>query len=146
MTRKSIRIALAGGVSLLLALGGTTGTAHATPGSGVTATTLAQYSAGGRDYILREITVAPGGSTGWHYHEGTLYGWVANGTLTHNAADCSVDGIYDAGDFIVEPSGADNVHIGRNLGTTPLVLEVLYVLPDGAPPANDAPDPGCSIR
>src|SRR5438552_7155430 len=30
-------------------------------------------------------------------------------------------------------SDLDQVHIGRNLGTTPLVLEVLYVLPAGSP-------------
>ncbi|MGP3972123.1 cupin domain-containing protein [Streptomyces sp. 6N223] len=140
-----MRAALAAGLGLLLALGGGAGSAQATPGSGVTATTLAEWSAGGKDYVLREITVAPGGSTGWHYHDGTLYGWVASGTLTHNAADCSVDGVYDAGELVVEPAGAGNVHLGRNLGSAPVVLEVLYVLPDGAPLGNDAPDPGCGF-
>jgi hypothetical protein len=54
-----------------------------------------------------------------------------------------VDGVYNAGDTIVEPAGADHVHIGRNLGQTPVILEVLYVDPVNKPPAEDAPNPGC---
>lgn len=40
-------------------------------------------------------------------------------------SECSIDGIYQAGDSIAEPSGADHVQIGRNLGSTPLVMQVL---------------------
>lgn len=47
------------------------------------------------------------------------------GTPTHNVADRSLD--------------------GRYLGTTPMVLDVLYVLPVGSPLAEDAPDPGCGF-
>jgi len=130
--------------AVLLAAGG--GVATATPASGVTARILWQFTAAGKDYVLREITVAPGGSTGWHFHDGTLYGAVRAGTLTHNASDCSIDGIYHTGDAITEPSGADHVHIGRNLGTAPLVLDVLYVLPAGSPLAQDAPNPGCAFQ
>jgi quercetin dioxygenase-like cupin family protein len=117
------------------------GTASATPGSGVTGTILAQKTIGHTDYTLREITVQPGGYTGWHFHDGTLYAYVKAGTLTHNLADCSIDGIFGAGRAFTEQP--DQVHIGRNLGTTPLVLEVLYVLPAGSPLSEDAPDPGC---
>jgi quercetin dioxygenase-like cupin family protein len=117
------------------------GTASATPGSGVTGTILARKTIGHTDYTLREITVQPGGYTGWHFHDGTLYAYVKAGTLTHNLADCSIDGIFGAGRAFTEQP--DQVHIGRNLGTTPLVLEVLYVLPAGSPLSEDAPDPGC---
>lgn len=147
MVRRGRRAVLAGAAGVLVAftgLGG--GTAQATPGSGVTGTILAEWTVGGTDYVLREITVEPGGTTGWHYHDGTLYGVIARGTLTHHAADgCVLDGVYEAGDTIVEAPGTGNVHVGRNLGTEPLVLEVLYVLPAGAPLANDAPDPGCGF-
>jgi hypothetical protein len=40
------------------------------------------------------------------------------------------------------------VHIGRNLGDVPVVLDVLYVLhvlPHGAPLSEDAADPGCDF-
>jgi quercetin dioxygenase-like cupin family protein len=117
--------------------------AGATTGDGVQAKVLWQTSAEGIDYVLREIMIAPGGSTGWHWHDGRLYGVIRQGTLTHNMADCSIDGIYQAGDSITGPGGADHVHIGRNLGTTPLVIQVLYVDPAGSPLSEDEPDPGC---
>ncbi|MGP4111068.1 cupin domain-containing protein [Streptomyces sp. 4N509B] len=145
MARNGTRAALGAGLSVLLALGGGLGTARATPPSGMTGTTLARWSADGRDYHLREVTLQPGGSTGWHYHDGMIHGLVAAGTLTHHGPDCAVDGVYGTGELIEEPSGADYVHLGRNLGTEPLVLRVLYVLPAGAPLSNDAPDPGCGI-
>ena len=36
------------------------------------------------DLIVRQITIAPGGSTGWHYHSGTLLGIVQKGTLNRS--------------------------------------------------------------
>jgi quercetin dioxygenase-like cupin family protein len=120
-------------------------TASATAADGVSSTALWQRTEDGADYVFREITIAPGGSTGWHWHDGRLYGVVKAGTLTHNMADCSVDGIYPAGAGIFEPSGADHVHIGRNLGDTPLVLQVLYILPAGSALSEDAADPGCGF-
>ncbi|NUT48739.1 MAG: cupin [Saccharothrix sp.] len=121
------------------------GTAAATPGSGATGTILVQRTIDGTDYTLREVTIQPGGYTGWHYHDGPLHAYVKSGTLTHNKSDCSLDGIYQQGQVFSEAYGPDNVHIGRNLGTTPLVLEVLYVLPAGSPLSEDAPDPGCGF-
>jgi quercetin dioxygenase-like cupin family protein len=117
--------------------------AEATPGSGVTGTIIAQRTVGDTDYTLREIVIQPGGYTGWHYHDGTLYAYVKAGTLTHNSSDCSLDGRHRRGAAFVEKGGRGNVHIGRNLGSTPLVLEVLYVLPHGSPLSEDAPNPGC---
>ncbi|MEV4349321.1 cupin domain-containing protein [Actinoplanes sp. NPDC049596] len=125
-----------------------TGTAaQATPpGSGVTGTIEWQKTIGHRDYIYREITIPPHQSTGWHYHPGTLYGQVKQGTLSHFDATCQSDGVYRQGSYIVEPSGADHVHIGVNRGNTPVVLDVLYVLPAGAPLSEDAPNPGCDFQ
>jgi len=116
--------------------------AEATPPSGVSARLIAQTTIGTTEYTLREITIAPGGSTGWHYHDGPVLAWMKSGTLTHMDADCSVM-TYRTAQTIVEPSGADHVHIGRNNTSVPLVLDALYVLPVGAPFAEDAPDPGC---
>lgn len=64
--------------------------AAATPNYGVDAVTLSQTTVDGRAYLLREITIAPGGSTGWHWHAGTVFGVVRQGTLTHQRADCSL--------------------------------------------------------
>jgi quercetin dioxygenase-like cupin family protein len=120
-------------------------TASATAAEDVSATVLWQRTVDSTDYVFREITIAPGGSTGWHWHTGRLYGVIKAGTLTHNMADCSVDGDYRAGAGIFEPSGADHVHIGRNLGDTPLVLQVLYILPAGSALSEDAANPGCGF-
>ena len=143
--RNALRTALVGSVAAgtLLACG----TAHATPaGPGVTARVISQTTVGGTDYVVREITVPPGQSTGWHYHDGPLYGLVRQGTLTHYDSSCAQDGEYRTGGVIREPAGADHVHIGVNEGDKALVLDVLYVLPHGAPLSVDAPNPGCSFE
>jgi quercetin dioxygenase-like cupin family protein len=140
----SVVLTLSGVVSLTLS----TGTpAQATPpGSGVTGTTTWQATVGDTDYILREIAIPPGQATGWHYHDGELYGSVKRGTLSHFDATCTSDGVYPRGSTIHEPSGPDHVHIGVNKGTVPVVLEVLYVLPTGSPFAEDAANPGCDFQ
>ncbi|MFD9287571.1 cupin domain-containing protein [Streptomyces sp. NPDC060030] len=122
--------------------------AHATPGGpGVTAKLLAPTTTvGGKDYTLREITIPPGQGTGWHFHDGTLYGRVVQGTLSHFDASCGSDGVYSKGDFLTEPGGSEHVHIGQNRGTTDVVLQVLYVLPHGAPFSQDASNPGCDFE
>ena len=117
----------------------------ATPGSGVSSQQVTQSSLDNREFIIRDITIGPGGSTGWHWHDGTLTGAVKQGTLTHYAANCAVDGVYNAGDAVTEPAGAEHVHVGRNLGTAPVILEVLYINPTGKPLAHDAANPGCSF-
>jgi mannose-6-phosphate isomerase-like protein (cupin superfamily) len=119
--------------------------AIATGSAGVEAVTISQSTVDGVDYITREITIAPGGSTGWHYHDGRVYGVVREGTLTHDAANCSADGVYPPDAPIVEASGPGNVHIGRNLGPVPLKMWVLYIQPAGTALAVDAADPGCGF-
>src|SRR5918996_6538535 len=130
--------------SLVLAAGVTaaasvtlSGTAAATPPRDTDGTVIWQMTDAGTDYVFREITIAPGGSTGWHSHAGQLFGVVKEGILVHNRADCTMDGFYVAGQSIAEKGGPDYVHIGRNGGPGPLVLQVLYVNPAGAPLAND---------
>ncbi|MFD4638037.1 cupin [Lentzea sp. NPDC058436] len=120
--------------------------AGATPGSGVSAVTIFDHVVGDTQYVLKEITIAPGGSTGWHYHPGPVKGVVTKGVLTHHESDCSVDGVYRPGQFINEESGTGYVHIGRNLASTPLVLSVLYRNPVGGPLAVSTPNPGCSFE
>jgi mannose-6-phosphate isomerase-like protein (cupin superfamily) len=131
--------AIAGAVTLSQAV------ASATSSVSVEAKTISQATVDGVDYITREITIAPGGSTGWHYHDGQVFGVIREGTLTHDAANCTLDGIYPPGAPITEASGPGNVHIGRNLGPVPLVLWVVYIQPAGTPLAVDAPDPGCGF-
>lgn len=139
-TRGALATVAAAGMALVLAV------AEATPSSGVTGKILAQTTVGGTNYILREINLLPGATTGWHFHDGTLYAYVEQGTLTHSDSTCVTDGVYKSGAAFTEPSGEHHVHLGRNLGTKNVVLEVLYVLPTGSPLSEDAPNPGCSFE
>ncbi|WP_112273099.1 cupin domain-containing protein [Lentzea terrae] len=120
------------------------GVASATPSRGVTAREIAKWSVGDRDYVVREITVAPGGSTGWHHHDGTLYAVVKKGVLTRTMSDCTTNFVHHRGDALIEEP--HHVHIGRNLGTEPMVLQVVYVNPAGTPLSRDEPNPGCSFE
>jgi quercetin dioxygenase-like cupin family protein len=117
-------------------------TAFATAPVGTDAVTISQATVDGVDYITREITIQPGGSTGWHFHDGRVFGVVKEGTLTRTMADCSVV-VSPAGSAVTEESGPNHVHIGRNLGPEPLKLWVDYIEPAGAPLSVDVPDPGC---
>jgi hypothetical protein len=48
---------------------------------------------------------------------------------------------YPAGSAVAEASGADHIHLGRNLGDEELVLWVSY----GTAPAMNVRDPGCGF-
>ena len=56
--------------------------AAVTPSENDDAVIVSQATVDGVDYITREITIQPGGSTGWHYHDGRVFGVVREGTLT----------------------------------------------------------------
>ncbi len=120
--------------------------AAATPATGVSAEVLAESTVEGVHYVTRELTIAPGGSTGWHWHPGQVYGVIRQGTLTHYGSDCAVDGVYATGNPITERSGPGYVHLGRNLGFEPLVMWVGYIEPAGEPLANEVPNPDCPFE
>ncbi|ANW22580.1 hypothetical protein [Streptomyces clavuligerus] len=133
--------------AVLVGLSLPAGAAHATPaGPGVTGKVLARTTLGDTDYILREVTIPPGQTTGWHYHNGPVRGYVARGTLHHYDATCASDGVYTEGDPLREAAGPGYVHLGRNPGATDLVLRAVYALPHGAPFSQDAPNPGCDFE
>ncbi|MFF4120025.1 cupin domain-containing protein [Streptomyces sp. NPDC001714] len=143
--RTTLRTAMAGAVAAGTLL--TCGTAYATPaGPGVTGRVISQTTVGDTDYVLREITVPPGQTTGWHYHDGPVYGYVQKGTLSHFHSDCKEDGVYQRGGTVYESGGPGDVHLGANLGDTDLVLDVLYVLPHGSPYSESVPNPGCDFE
>lgn len=133
-------------------LGLTPAVAGATPPSGVTAETLAHESfplvpgsveLEGTDITARKITIAPGGTTGWHYHDGPVYAYVESGVLTRTLHDCS-QVTTPAGEIIAEDVDGNHVHEGTNVGAVPVVLYALYIEPPGKPFAEDAPAPPCA--
>ena len=126
--------------------------ALATPPSGLTNTPLARgtdVSNGtiplqvGTDIAMAQITVDPGGSTGWHSHPGGAIVVVKQGSLTvyspvgHKCRTTT----YSAGQaFIERPGEVDNV---LNTGTIPYILFVTFPrVPQGASPRTDQPNPG----
>jgi quercetin dioxygenase-like cupin family protein len=89
------------------------------------------------------VTIAPGGTTGWHMHPGPHLIVVAQGALTYYRGDDSTcTGIqYPAGTTVFDPGFT--VHLVRNNGTVPVVNYVTQLLSaDMLPFRMDVPAPG----
>ena len=84
-------------------------------------------------------TIQPGGYNGWHSHPGLGVVVVTAGTLTLFDTNC-MPMVQPAGTAFIEQ--AENVHIARNLGTVPAQFIATFIIPRGAAPRVDAPDPG----
>lgn len=113
--------------------------ASATPPSGIAARELGAITVGGTTVAARRIVFAPGGTTGWHSHEGPVYALTTRGTLDRTLADCSTVTSLP-GDLIIEHPGP---HIGTAQGPEPVILWAVYVDPVGAPLADDVPAVDC---
>ena len=141
------------------------GTSQATPGSGVTLETLGngvvlpqavQLKVKAKNYegspntfidVARvqqyKITIAPGGTTGWHQHGGPHLIVVSSGTLTYyKGDDPTCTGItYPAGTTVFDPGFT--THLARNEGAVDVVNFVTQMLPDpGGIFRIDVPMPG----
>ncbi|WP_245546065.1 cupin domain-containing protein [Nocardia higoensis] len=112
--------------------------ANPAPASGTASRILLRLTLGPRELIARHTVIAPGGSSGWHYHDGPLFVLVARGTLDHPYAD-GVPVHYRRGRIFREPSGPANRHVACNTGTEPVTLFVLYLNPKGSPLAHSVP-------
>ncbi|HEV8460058.1 MAG TPA: cupin domain-containing protein [Gaiellaceae bacterium] len=149
MRRKSLLLALLSGVvgAALYA-----GIALATPPSGLVNVLLARgtdASEGslpiqmGTDVVMAQITVDPGGSSGWHSHPGGAIIVVKQGAPAVYRAigsQCQTT-TYGPGDaFIERPGEVDDV---LNAATAPYVLYVTFPrVPPGGAARIDEPDPG----
>ena len=130
----------------------TVGTTGATPPVGLTNIPLARGSnmtdgtiplKAGSDVAVAQITVGPGGSSGWHSHPGGAIVVVQQGSLTvyrSVGSDCQST-TYTAGQAFVERPGEVNQVI--NTGSDPYTLFVTFPrVPQGASARIDEPDPG----
>jgi quercetin dioxygenase-like cupin family protein len=96
---------------------------------------------GATDFVQQDVSVAPGGSSGWHSHPGPVLITVKSGTATwYNSDDpeCKAR-IYPAGSAFVEP--ANTPHYVGNDGQADLELLNTYIIPHGAAPRQDQPQP-----
>lgn len=94
---------------------------------------------GRHELILRQTVIEPGGTSGRHYHDGTLLVLVARGTLDHPGAD-NTPVTYRRGRIFREPSGPSYPHVARNLGSIPVTLFALYWNPLGSPLSQSVPE------
>ncbi len=97
----------------------------------------------GTDIAMVQITVDPGGSSGWHSHPGGAIIVVKMGSLTvyESVGDQCRTKTYTAGQAFVErPGEVDQV---INTGAVPYVLLVTFPrVPHGTSSRIDEPDPG----
>jgi quercetin dioxygenase-like cupin family protein len=163
---KHKRVAAVVLAAILVAAG--VGSALGTPGSGITAAPLARGTlerehkghhghhwqkrhkpfrielSRPSDVAVQQVTVAPGGTTGWHSHPGPAVVIVKAGALTlYDEDDRRCKGTtYSAGKVFID-EGYGHVHVGRNEGTTNAELYVTFLdVPVGVDPRIDVPSPG----
>src|SRR5262249_3962514 len=109
---------------------------HQTPEHGVMIKTRGLSNA----YVVQN-RIAPGGDTGWHSHPGPVFVLVTAGTAAVDEAHnrTRTPSFSPAGTGFLD--GVDDTHIVRNEGETDLVLTAVFLVPHGAPPRIDEPQP-----
>ncbi len=93
------------------------------------------------EVVVQEVTIGPGGTTGWHSHPGPVIVVIKQGTLTYVRADGGVctSTPYPAGTAFVDP-GQGHAHTAFNFGSSNLVLIATYYdVPVGGSPRIDVP-------
>ncbi len=95
------------------------------------------------DVVMRQLTFAPGASSGWLSHPGPQYVIVTEGTISVYEADdatCTAHRFSTGEGFVGIPG---DVHILRNEGAAPAALVVTFLdVPVGDPFRIDALRPG----
>ena len=101
-----------------------------TSGTTVTGETIRYPTDGAAEITAAIVNIAPGQSTGLHRHGVPLFAYMLAGELT---VDYGAKGKrdYKAGDGFLE--AMDTAHDGRNTGTTPVSILVVYMGAKGAP-------------
>jgi quercetin dioxygenase-like cupin family protein len=158
MNNKRLKLMVAGAFVACAVGGFAVGLAWATPGRGITSTTIVGPVLLGEGHVKSESEIneveieakgvsdlyvvhnriAPGGHTGWHSHPGISFVMVRAGQATeYHEDDPPTD--YPAGTSLVEPAG--RVHLIANEGDTDLELVAFQIIPFGATRRIDAPAP-----
>ena len=85
------------------------------------------------DTAFQQVTLNPGGHTGWHTHPGPTFVAVTQGegTLYQGAGGGCTGHKYGSGSGFFQPSS--DVHTLRNEGSGTLVVYAFYALPAGTP-------------
>jgi quercetin dioxygenase-like cupin family protein len=96
------------------------------------------------DVVMRQLTFAPGGNSGWHSHPGPVYVIVTQGSVVNYHADdptCTGEKV-SAGQGFVETPG--DIHFVRNedATTTAVLVATFTDVPVGGAFRLDAARPG----
>jgi quercetin dioxygenase-like cupin family protein len=136
-----------------VAVGALAGAALATTPTGFTINVLARGLAGrlhakhdgirltsrhgvSADVAVATITIAPGGSSGWHHHPGLVVVVVQSGTVTFYNTNCRPE-VHPTGTTFIESS--DSPGLAKNTGTATAVVEDTFIVPASKPPAPPTP-------
>lgn len=94
------------------------------------------------DILVTNLTIAPGGHSGWHAHPGPVLVVVKTGAATvYDAKDRTCTGKrYPAGTVFIEQG--EHVHIARNEEAIETTMVATSFLPVGGLGRLDAPAPG----
>ena len=148
--KRTTLVGLAAAALLVSVVGG----ASADPGSGFTSLLIGRgqsdqpfkiHQHKGNDVVTAQNTEAPGGSSGWHSHPGTVVIVVQSGAFTLfsepvKGGKCSAH-TYSAGQVYLEQPGDEQNAI--NYGTVPAVLAVTFFnVPHGGSNRIERTDPG----
>jgi hypothetical protein len=100
-------------------------------------------TSGALDALTLQITLAPGGTGGWHSHAGPLISIVKHGTLTIVDGQCNRHDVTAGHAMISAGSTEDKT---ENMGTTPVTFDVTFLLPHAvkAPPIDQPAPAGCN--
>jgi quercetin dioxygenase-like cupin family protein len=94
------------------------------------------------DIAVADITVVPGGHSGWHYHPGPVLVVVKTGAITfYHGNDPTCTGTrHPAGTVFIEEDGV--VGIARNEEPVETTVVATFFVPKGSLTRIDAADPG----
>jgi quercetin dioxygenase-like cupin family protein len=129
------------------------GVALATPATNFTTEVLARGSAGrlhakhdgirlttrhgvSADVAVATVTIAPGGSSGWHHHPGIVVVVVKEGTVSFYNKRCRAD-VHRAGEAFIETE--DSPGLAKNTGPGTAIVEATFIVPASTPPAPATP-------
>ena len=98
------------------------------------------YTSGPTTFQVIDVTLHPGGYTGWHHHPAILLSTMISGSLEWYDAQCNKH-VYNPGDSWTETTA---VHDVRNVGTSDAHFMITYILAKGQPRRIDEPAPACA--
>ncbi len=86
------------------------------------------------DVRVQEVTIAPGGSSGWHHHPGMVIVAVKSGAVTFTHGECkgTVYGVGAPNGSVFIESGDEPGQV-RNKAAKPAKLYATYIAPDVDP-------------